>query len=105
MPGLVKAADVEAGAKHRPGLPCRVGRQHHHAHLGVEVHNVKVRQQGREVTVFQPVALGRAVQGDGGDTTFDVKDRGRGKSGQFSHAAKEFEKIKPYPLRKSGDSG
>jgi hypothetical protein len=64
-----------------------------------------VRQQGREVTVFQPVALGRAVQGDGGDTTFDVKDRGRGKSGQFSHAAKEFEKIKPYPLRKSGDSG
>ena len=78
MPGLVKAADVEAGAKHRPGLPCRIGRQHHHAHFGVEVHGVKVRQQSREVGIFQSVALGRAVQGDGGHTAFGVQNGNRG---------------------------
>jgi hypothetical protein len=81
MPRLVKAAYVVTGAKHRSGLATRVGGQNQHTHLGVTVDSVKVGQQGLEVGVFQAVALGRSVQGDGGHTTLDLKDRGRGESG------------------------
>ena len=82
MTRLVKPGHVVACAKHGSALACGVGGQHHHAHIVLLVHRIKMRQQGLEVGVFQAVALGRAVQGEGGHATVDVQNGlGSGRKG------------------------
>ena len=72
---FAEATNVVAGTNNGFGLPCGVGRQDHHANLGILVHSSEVRQQSFQVVVFQPIALGRTVQGDGGDTVCNLQDR------------------------------
>ena len=78
MTGLVETTNVITRAKHRLGLTRRVGGQHQHTHIRLVVDAFKMRQQSLEVTVFQTIALGWTVQGDGGHAAFDVQNRGRG---------------------------
>ena len=88
---FVKAADVKTRTEHRLGLACSVGGQHQHAHAGVALYSVKVFQQPLQVAVFKFVALGWAVQGDGGHAIRNLQDRGTGLGKNVGHgwAAKE----------------
>ena len=85
MAVLVKAADVKTCTEHRLGLASGVGGQHQHAHAGVALYSVKVFQQPLQVAVFELVALGRAVEGDGGHARIDDEDGSAGLGKYFGH--------------------
>ena len=74
VPGLVKPTNVVTRTKHRLGLPGGVGREHQHAHAGIGLDQRQMGQQRREVAVFELVALGWAVEGDGGHAALDLQD-------------------------------
>ena len=72
---FVKAANVKACAKHRLGLAAGVGGEHQHPHAGVVFYRLKVFEQQLQVAVFEFVALGGAVEGDGGHAACNVQQR------------------------------